>query len=73
MNRYRMRYGQDSPNGRNYDPSHVPIEIVVHTMGGTHTLFTENNQETMDDVKRCLLNNLEYISILSEIELVLIP
>ncbi len=67
-----MKYGQDAPNGRNYNPSHVPIEIIVHTMSATHTLFTENHQETIADVKRCLLNNLEYISILREIELVLI-
>jgi len=50
---------------------HVPIEILVHAFNGKiYTLFTENKDETIGDVKRCLLSNLDYLSILREIQLV---
>jgi hypothetical protein len=75
--KYRMKFlrpDQDLPaDGPTRDPRHVPIEILVHAFNGEkYTLFTENDNETISDVKRCLLANanLDYLSILREIELI---
>ena len=60
--KYKMKYmrqGQ-AEGGPRLDPKHKPITITVQTMAGeNHTLVTENDKETIGDVKRCLINNLK--------------
>jgi len=71
--KYRMIYKKDhkedhkEDHTENYDHDH--IQIRVHSMARQHNLLTENKDETIGDVKRCLLNNLKYLSTLREIRL----